>query len=278
MAEFNISDLEKIDKSQDILDLLVEKGIIKEKKFKEQLAYEKHLAQLQYEMLRLQTYISEKGLRVLIIFEGRDAAGKGGTITRCISSLNPKLYRVVALPKPTDLEKGQWYFQRYVEHLPNAGEIVFFDRSYYNRSMVEPVFGFCTKEQYKAFVQQVIPFEQNLVEDGMILIKIFLDINKEEQERRLQERKDDPMKHFKIGVLDEQALEKWDDYTKYIDKMLTKTATKSTPWFVFDANNKRNTRIHVMSTIIDKVKGYKPELKIKDILVTIHPPKPKKKK
>jgi len=185
MAEFDLNDLEKINNKQEIIDFLVKHDIIKEKKFKEQLAYEKELKELQEKLLEIQSRVIQGNKRVLIIFEGRDAAGKGGTISRITEFLNPKKYRVEALPKPTEIEQGQWYFQRYFQKLPNAGEIVFFDRSWYNRAVVEPVFGFCTEEQYSKFMKQVVEVEQLLQDDGIILIKIFLSISKEEQAERM---------------------------------------------------------------------------------------------
>lgn len=257
MSEFDLNDLEKISRSGEIIDLLVEKGIIKEKKFLKQLEYEKELNQLQYEMLRLQEFIIQNKMRLLIIYEGRDAAGKGGTISRTIVKLNPKNYKVVALPKPTENEIKQWYFQRYIQHLPMSGEISFFDRSWYNRAVVEPVFDFCTKQQYKQFMKQVNSFENLLVQDGIILVKFFLNISKEEQQKRLDDRKEDPMKLYKIGGLDEQAQTKWDDYTKYIEKMLKKTSTKKSPWVEIRTDEKKEARLETMKYILNQVPGFK---------------------
>ena len=250
MAEFDLSDLEKINNKQEIVDFLVEHDIIKEKKFKEQLAYEKELKQLQEKLLKIQTKVIQEDKRVLIIFEGRDAAGKGGTISRITEFLNPKKYRVEALPKRTEIEVGQWYFQRYFKELPNAGEIVFFDRSWYNRAVVEPVFGFCTEEQYNRFLKQVIEIEQLLQEDGIILIKIFLSISKDEQAERLQERKENEMKQWKLGALDQKAQELWEVYTNYIDKMFQETGTKDSPWIEIETDDKKSARIVAMKSII----------------------------
>jgi polyphosphate kinase 2 len=258
MAEFDLNDLEKINKSEEILDFLVEKGVIKEKKFKEQLAYERELNKLQFELLRLQQYLYLNNKRLLIIFEGRDAAGKGGTVSRMIEKLNPKKCRVVALPKPTEEEQSQWYFQRYIKQLPNKGEFVFFDRSWYNRAAVEPVFGFCTKEQYELFLQQVIALEQLLSDDGIILIKFFLSISKEEQQKRLEERREDPMKQWKVGDLDEKAQEKWDDYTHYIERMLKKTSTKKVPWVEIATDDKKIARLETIKYLLAHVDGYLP--------------------
>jgi len=258
MAEFDLNDLEKINKSEEILDFLVEKGVIKEKKFKEQLAYERELNKLQFELLRLQQYLYLNNKRLLVIFEGRDAAGKGGTISRMIEKLNPKKCRVVSLPKPTEEEQSQWYFQRYIKQLPNKGEFVFFDRSWYNRAAVEPVFGFCTKEQYELFLQQVTAIEQLLSDDGIILIKFFLSISKEEQQKRLEERREDPMKQWKVGDLDEKAQEKWDDYSHYIERMLKKTSSKKVPWVEIATDDKKIARIETIKYLLAHIDGYLP--------------------
>ncbi|WP_282628591.1 polyphosphate kinase 2 [Empedobacter sedimenti] len=255
MAEFDLSDLEKINSKQEIIDFLVDHDIIKEKKFKEQLAYEKELKELQEKLLELQSTIIQENKRVLIIFEGRDAAGKGGTISRVTQFLNPKKYRVEALPKPTEVEQGQWYFQRYFKELPNAGEIVFFDRSWYNRAVVEPVFGFCTEEQYAKFIKQVVEVEQLLQDDGIILIKLFLSISKEEQADRLEERKEDEMKQWKLGSLDQKAQELWDVYTTYIDKMYEQTGTESSPWIEVITDDKQDARILAMKSIVSKLEN-----------------------
>lgn len=258
MAEFDLNDLEKINKSEEIIDFLVEKDVIKEKKFKEQLAYERELNKLQFELLRLQQHLYLNNKRLLVIFEGRDAAGKGGTISRMIEKLNPKKCRVVALPKPTEEEQSQWYFQRYIKQLPNKGEFVFFDRSWYNRAAVEPVFGFCTQEQYELFLKQVTALEQLLSDDGIILIKFFLSISKEEQQKRLEERRKDPMKQWKVGDLDEKAQEKWDDYTHCIEKMLKKTSTKKVPWVEIATDDKKIARLEAMKYLLAHIEGYIP--------------------
>jgi len=264
MPEFNLKDLEKINRSEEVIDLLVSKNIIKEKKFKKQLAYEKELNALQFELLKLQQHIASNKKRLLLIFEGRDAAGKGGTISRMIAKLNPKKYRVVALPKPNEEEQAQWYFQRYIKQLPKQGEMVFFDRSWYNRAMVEPVFGFCTVEQYQQFMKQVDQLEQLLIDDGIILIKFFLAISKKEQEDRLDDRKKDPMKQWKVGDLDAKAQEKWDDYSGYIDDMFQKTATKNSPWIEIVTDDKETARLEVMKYVLLHARDYKPQLKLEN--------------
>lgn len=262
MAEFNLSDLEKISRSQEIIDLLVEKKIIKEEKFLKQLQYEKELNVLQFEMLRLQQHIIQNKKRLLIIYEGRDASGKGGAISRTIAKMNPKNFRVVALPKPTENQLRQWFFQRYIEHLPMQSEIAFFDRSWYNRAVVEPVFDFCTSEQYEKFMKQLVPFERLLIDDGIVLIKFFLNISKEEQLNRLNERRNDPLKQYKVGGLDEKAQEKWDDYTFYIDKMLKETSTKDTPWIEIQTDDKKTARLETMKYILQNVDGFDSNLEL----------------
>ncbi|MNG77903.1 Thymidylate kinase [compost metagenome] len=259
MAEYDLKELEKIRQNKDVLDYLEQHGILEIKKFNDVYDYEKELYELQITLLKLQYDIIEKGKRVVIIFEGRDAAGKGGTIGRVTEHLNPKKVRVVALPKPTVEENGQWYFQRYIKHLPNAGEMVIFDRSYYNRAVVEPVFDFCTKEQHELFMQQVPEFEKQLIDDGIILIKLFLSISKEEQAERLKERQEDILKHWKIGVLDQQAQEKWDVYTGYIEKLFKTTATKKSPWFEIDKDNKKKARLAAFRIIINAIAGNEQE-------------------
>lgn len=251
MAEYDLRELQKIRQNKDVLDYLEQQGIIEIEKFNDVYDYEKNLYDLQVSLLKLQYDIIEKGKRVVIIFEGRDAAGKGGTIGRLIEHLNPKKLRVVALPKPTEEENGQWYFQRYIKHLPNAGELVIFDRSWYNRAVVEPVFGFCNKEQHELFMEQVPAFEKQLIDDGIILIKLFLSIDKEEQAERLKERREDILKQWKVGSLDEQAQEKWDTYTGYIERLFTDTGTKKSPWFEISKNNKKKARLAAFRVIIN---------------------------
>ena len=264
MAEFDLNDLVEISKSGEIIDLLVEKGIIKEKAFLKQLKYERELDKLQYELLKMQEYVITNKLRLMVIYEGRDAAGKGGTISRTIAKLNPKHYRVVALPKPTENEARQWYFQRYIKNLPQKGEIVFFDRSWYNRAVVEPVFGFCTEEQHESFMKQVNPFEHLLIEDGIILIKIFLDISKNEQAKRLESRRNNKMKQYKLGGLDQQAIEKWDDYSFYIEKMLKETSTGLSPWAVVTTDSKKKARLESMKHILKNVGNFKSQLNLEN--------------
>lgn len=262
MGEFNLKDLEEIHEKEEIMDFLVEHGVIKEEKFLKQLAYEKELHQLQLEMIRLQAHFVENNQRILVIFEGRDAAGKGGTIKRIRAEINPKKARVVALSKPTEEEQGQWYFQRYLKHLPQAGEIVFFDRSWYNRAVVEPVFGFCTEAQHELFMDEVNAVEQRLVNDGILLIKFFLDISKEEQQERLNDRREDPLKRWKLGGLDKQAIEKWDNYSYYIRKMLDETATHELPWVEIRTDDKKTARLQAMKYLLTNIPGFVPKEKL----------------
>ncbi len=212
-------------------------------RIKKALHYEYELEALQIELVKMQRWVQEAGLRLALIFEGRDAAGKGGTIRRFIEHLNPRAMRVVALPKPSDEETGQWYFQRYIRHLPNRGEIVFFDRSWYNRAVVEPVNGFCTKDQYEQFMRQVPEFEHMLVEDGVMLVKFWFSISRDVQLARFQSRKTNPLKQWKLSPLDAKAQELWEPYTRYKEAMLSRTHTSYSPWIIVEANNKRRARL-----------------------------------
>ena len=198
-------------------------------------------------------WVREKGKRIAILFEGRDAAGKGGTILRFTQHLSPRAMRVVALPKPSEVELGQWYFQRYAKELPNAGEIVFFDRSWYNRGVVEPVMGFCTPDQYERFVQQVPEFENMLAEDGVILIKLWFIIDKEEQASRISDRRKNPLKQWKVSPIDEVAQKKWDDFSKYIRLMLNKSHTLHSPWILVNANNKQKARLETIRYVLSRL-------------------------
>ena len=217
------------------------------------IRYEAELRQLQVELVKLQRDVQVNGRRVAIIFEGRDAAGKGGAIRRFVEHLNPRSMRIVALPKPTEVEKGQWYFQRYVSHLPNPGELAFFDRSWYNRAVVEPVNQFCTKNQYQTFMQQVPEFEHMLYEDRIELIKFWFSISKEEQDRRFKARMKNPLKHWKVSPVDDKAQEHWDLYTTYKEEMFSKTHTSYAPWVIVKANSKIRARLeairHVLNTL-----------------------------
>ena len=208
---------------------------------------------LQTEMVRMQNWLIENRKRLIILFEGRDSAGKGGAIMRFIRYINPRFYRVVALNKPTDDEKEQWYFQRYITHFPKPGEIIFFDRSWYNRAVVESVMGFCTEAQYKLFMKQVIQFEDMIIEDGIMLIKLWFSIDQHEQTKRLEERKSNPLISWKLSSVDLQAQLKWDDYTFYKEKMFLETGTEKSPWVVIKGNNKDIARKEAIRYVLNSV-------------------------
>lgn len=207
---------------------------------------------LQTELVWLQTHIHETNQRSLIIFEGRDTAGKGGGIMRFVRYLNPRWYRIVALSKPTEVERGQWYFQRYIKQLPNPGEIAFFDRSWYNRAVVEPVMGFCTTEQYKRFISEVNNIENYLVNDGIRIIKLWFSIDIKEQKSRLDNRKTNPLQQWKLSTVDAVAQQKWKEYTSYKEKMFAKTSTDHCPWVVIKGNHKDTARIEAIRYVVNQ--------------------------
>jgi len=233
---------------------------------KEILEYEEELQKLQIELLKLQKHVKEKGLKVLIIFEGRDAAGKGGTIKRITEHLNPRGARVVALNKPSDVEKTQWYFQRYVQHLPSGGEIVLFDRSWYNRAGVEPVMGFCTQEEHQEFLHEVPFFERRLVNSGIILIKFYFSVSKDEQAKRFKERKKNPLKQYKLSPIDQDAQKMWDKYTVAEYSMFMASHTEATPWAVIHSDNKKRARINSIKHVLNQI-DYPEKIKQKHLKV-----------
>ena len=212
--------------------------------------YEATLEALQIELVKLQSWVKESGARVAIIFEGRDGAGKGGTISRFRTNLNPRGARVVALSAPSDAERSQWYFQRYVDHLPSGGEMVFFDRSWYNRGVVEHVFEFCTPQQRDHFFSQVNPFEEMLVDDNVHLFKFWLNVGRAEQLRRMMARETDPLKQWKISWIDVEGLNRWDAYSNAIRETLTKTDTGAAPWTVVRSDDKRRARLNAIRTVL----------------------------
>lgn len=234
---------------QELISILESKDIPHEKVVRA-LDYEKQLRQLQIELVKLQQWILKENKRVAIIFEGRDAAGKGGNIRRFMEHLSPRSSRLVALNKPTDVEKGQWYFQRYIKELPNSGEIVFFDRSWYNRAVVEPVMGFCTNQEYREFLVQVPEFEHMLYEDGLVVIKFWLSISKEEQLRRFDARNANPLKRWKFSPVDKKGQELWDRYTDYKEEMFSKTHTSYCPWMIIKTNDKMTARLEAMRYVL----------------------------
>jgi polyphosphate kinase 2 len=245
-------ELSDLHSSRDFIQLLRSKNI-DVSKIQSSIKYEYELESLQIELVKLQRWVQENGKRVAILFEGRDAAGKGGTIRRFIEHLNPRAMRVVALPKPTEEEIGQWYFQRYMKQLPNAGEIVFFDRSWYNRAVVEPVNGFCTKDHYDRFMQQVPEFEHMLFEDGIVLVKFWFSISHEVQSARFTSRANNPLKQWKLSPLDGKAQDLWESYTKYKEVMFSRTHTSFSPWIIVKANNKRRARLESMRYVLSAI-------------------------
>ena len=215
--------------------------------------YEAELFRLQAELVALQEWVRSTGARVLVIFEGRDAAGKGSAIKRVTEYLNPRVARIVALPAPTERQRGEWYFQRYVEHLPAAGEIVLMDRSWYNRAGVEHVMGFCTPTEHKRFMAQCPVFERLLVQDGILLFKYWFSISHAEQERRFKSRMDDPMRQWKLSPMDREAILRWEDYSRAKDDMFMQTDTAESPWYVVEAEDKRRARINMIAHLLSSI-------------------------
>ncbi|MDX9884566.1 polyphosphate kinase 2 [Thauera sp.] len=216
-------------------------------------SYEKQKYRLQVELLKLQAWVKDTGQRVVILFEGRDAAGKGGTIKRFMEHLNPRGARVVALEKPSEIERGQWYFQRYIQHLPTAGEIALFDRSWYNRAGVERVMGFCSNDDYNEFMRQVPEFERNLVRSGIHVIKFWFSVSRDEQRRRFKERESHPLKQWKLSPIDLASLDKWDDYTKAKEAMFFYTDTADSPWTVVKSDCKKRARLNALRYVLHKL-------------------------
>ena len=227
-------------------------------------SYEKQMAALQIELAKLQSWANETGARVAILFEGRDAAGKGGTIKRFRENLNPRSARVVALSKPTETEQGQWYFQRYIQHLPTSGEIVFFDRSWYNRGVVEHVFGFCEPEEREKFFAQVTGFEQSLRDDGIHLFKIWLTVGRAEQLRRFLKRESDPLKHWKLSGIDVKGLSKWDAYTAAITETFDRSHSEQTPWIVIRSDDKKRARLAAIRSVLRQLDYHNKDIEAPD--------------
>jgi len=216
-------------------------------------AYDRELLRLQGELVNMQEWIRRESKRLVVVFEGRDAAGKGSAIARLTQYLNPRFCRVVALPKPTEREKGQWYFQRYIEHLPTSGEIVLFDRSWYNRAGVERVMGYATKEQYKQFLRQVPAFEALLIQDGIMLRKYWFSVSDVEQEKRFHSRFKDPMRRWKLSDVDMQAILRWEEYSRAKDDMMWATDTPESPWYTVESEDKKRSRINVIAHLLSTV-------------------------
>jgi len=215
--------------------------------------YERELRKLQIELIKVQRWVGSQRQKIAILFEGRDAAGKGGSIKRFMEHLNPREARVVALPKPTDVERGQWYFQRYVAHLPTRGEIVFFDRSWYNRAGVEPVMGFCKPSDYQRFIHQVPHFEDALIESGLHLFKLWFDVGREEQLARIEARRKDPLKHWKLSPMDQESIDRWDDYTKARNAMFLITDSQRSPWTVVRSDDKKRARLASIRHVLNQL-------------------------
>ena len=238
-----------VQKRADLIRIAEENNISLEKPLNK-IKYEVELRKLQSEFVNLQKWISNKKMRVAVLFEGRDASGKGGSIKRFKEHLNPRNSRVVAITKPTDVERGQWYFRRYIKELPNPGEIVFFDRSWYNRAVVEPVMGFCTKKEYNQYMVQVPEFEHLLHEDNLIIIKFWFSISKEEQKKRFDSRLNNPLKQWKFSPVDLKGQDLWDQYTYYKEQMFSKTHTAFSPWIIVKTNSKKQARLESMRYVL----------------------------
>lgn len=252
MDELNSKDIKKLNSKRGLKLFLGEDDMTISKALRI-LNYESKLKKLQEELIKMQQWVESEGEKLVVIFEGRDAAGKGGAIRRLTQNLNPREFNVVALPKPTLEEKQQWYFQRYVKNLPRSGQITFFDRSWYNRAVVEPVNKFCSQSEYSVFINQVNDFEKMLVDSGIRLVKFYFSISKDEQARRFKDIKASPVKKWKFSVVDKAALSLWDDYTNYKKKMFDKTDTEFAPWIVVKANRKMRARVEVIQKLLEIV-------------------------
>jgi len=249
--KLTLEDFTKVTSNKELLDIIKSKNF-PIGKVEDKLTYEEDLRNLQIELVKLQQWVSKNKKRVAIIFEGRDAAGKGGNIRRFTEHLNPRSMRLVALTKPTEVELGQWYFRRYIKELPNPGEIVFFDRSWYNRAVVEPVMGFCDEAQYDNFMVQVPEFEHMLYEDGVILIKFWFSITKQEQLDRFNARLETPLKRWKFSPVDKKGQELWDKYTHFKEQMFSKTHTSYSPWITVKANDKKTARLECIRYVLSQ--------------------------
>ena len=252
MNDFSEKELKKLNSKKGLLSILSNEDINLPKTIR-YIDYEKQLKSLQTELIRQQACIIDNNMRVIVIFEGRDSAGKGGAIRRITERINPRHFRIVALPKPTEVEQTQWYFQRYIQQFPKAGEIVFFDRSWYNRAVVEPVNGFCTDEEYTIFMKQVNDFERMITESGILLVKIYMSISKKEQAKRFEDIRNNPLKQWKMSKVDEKAQELWDSYTFYKNKMFENTKNNGIPFKVIKANRKTDARTEAVEHILESI-------------------------
>ena len=240
-------------KNMDELSPDISKGVFPYLHNYDDALYKEELYALQVELLKMQRYVKDAGLKIAVIFEGRDAAGKGSTISRFTQNINPRGARVVALPKPTEAQAGQWYFQRYVAQLPSPGEVVFFDRSWYNRAVVEPMMGFCRPEQTQLFLNEVPAFERSLVEHGIHLTKFWLDVSRDEQKRRFKQRRVDPVRRWKLSPVDIASLDRWDDYTAAIEEMFRKTESPVAPWTIIRSDDKRRARLNAIRVFLHSI-------------------------
>lgn len=252
MNNYSVRDLKLLSSKKALVYLLTQDNTTIAKTLR-YVKYENNLKRLQIELIKLQKWVSDNNKKVIIIFEGRDSAGKGGAIRRAIEHLNPRKIKVVALPKPTENEKSRWYFQRYVNHFPSKGNIVFFDRSWYNRAVVEPVNGFCNENDYISFMSHVNDFEKMITDSDTYLIKFYFSISKDEQLKRFNEIKNSPLKKWKFSSVDSNAQELWDKYTFYKDQMFLKTNTTNAPWNIIEANRKVKARTLAIKTILEKI-------------------------
>jgi len=252
MNDFSEKELKKLNSKKGLLSIL-SNDVINLPKTLRYIDYERQLKSLQTELIRQQACIIDNNMRVIVIFEGRDSAGKGGAIRRITERINPRHFRIVALPKPTEVEQTQWYFQRYIQQFPKAGEIVFFDRSWYNRAVVEPVNGFCSDEEYKIFMKQINDFERMITESGILLVKIYMSISKKEQAKRFEDIRNNPLKQWKMSKVDEKAQELWDSYTFYKNKMFENTKNNGIPFKVIKANRKTDARTEAVEHILESI-------------------------
>jgi len=250
--ELSSEDLKKLNSKKGLIALLSKEPLNIQKAIR-YVNYEKKLKKLQVELIKLQSWVIANNEKVIILFEGRDAAGKGGAIRRITENINPRFIKIVSLPRPTEIELSQWYFQRYINYFPYAGQMVFFDRSWYNRAVVEPVNGFCTEKEYEVFMRNVNEFESMITQSGIRLIKLYFSINKKEQAKRFEEIKSDPLKQWKMTTVDSQAQELWDDYTLYKNEMFKKTNVEAAPWKIIRGNRKIYARIDAIKYILDTI-------------------------
>lgn len=250
--ELSSTELKKLNSKKGLISLL-SRDLINIDRTLRYIEYERKLKKLQIEVIKLQTWAINNNERIIVLFEGRDAAGKGGAIRRITERINPRHIKIVALSKPSEDEKTQWYFQRYIEQFPKAGEMVFFNRSWYNRAVLEPVNGFCSQEQYQIFMGQVNNFERMILESGIHLVKIYMSISKKEQAKRFDELKSNPLKQWKLSPVDERAQELWDEYTKYKQAMFEITDTERSNWKVIKANRKTDARVNTINHILKSI-------------------------